>query len=260
MKTKRTKHVLLALFIFIAINLKAQTKGIIYYKVTIDNKDNNLRWTENHAIYFLSNKSIELILPKLTNETKVQTGPNDITKNVLFKAKSSKPLFIYKDFENKALRLSENIEFKKYLITDTLDNFSWKITDVHQKILKFNCTKATTSFRGRNYVAWFTEDIPIRNGPWKFSNLPGLIVKAYDDDNRYIFELEALDLKTPFDSEIIAIPSAYANDTPISHQSFIERYSKKVKELEAQSKASVQIYNKGSGFTTFSIPPIMEKY
>lgn len=43
-------------------------------------------------------------------------------------------------------------------------------------------------FRGRSYVAWFTMDIPIENGPWKFAGLPGLILKVYDDKKLYDFE------------------------------------------------------------------------
>ncbi|MGC3977437.1 MAG: GLPGLI family protein [Paludibacteraceae bacterium] len=35
--------------------------------------------------------------------------------------------------------------------------------------------------------AWFTPEIPIKEGPYKFSSLPGLILKISDDKNHYIF-------------------------------------------------------------------------
>jgi len=34
------------------------------------------------------------------------------------------------------------------------------------------CQKATCLFRGRDYTAWFSNDIPISNGPWKFGGFP----------------------------------------------------------------------------------------
>jgi hypothetical protein len=40
------------------------------------------------------------------------------------------------------------------------------------------CKKATTNFRGRYWEAWYTEEIPIGQGPWKLCGLPGMILKA----------------------------------------------------------------------------------
>ncbi|GHT61749.1 hypothetical protein FACS189451_04450 [Bacteroidia bacterium] len=78
--------------------------------------------------------------------------------------------------------------------------FDWKISNEKQTILSYNCQKATVSFQGRDFTAWFTTDIPISNGPWKFGNLPGLILKLYDLKNNFIFEcngLEQLKQKEP---------------------------------------------------------------
>lgn len=56
-------------------------------------------------------------------------------------------------------------------------------------ILDYKCHKALTSFRGRDYVAWFTLDIPISNGPWKFGGLPGLILQVSDSKKHYVWEI-----------------------------------------------------------------------
>ena len=58
---------------------------------------------------------------------------------------------------------------------------NWKITKESQKILGYSCYKATTKFRGREYIAWFTPDIPYNLGPWKLGGLPGLILKVEND-------------------------------------------------------------------------------
>ena len=65
---------------------------------------------------------------------------------------------------------------------------SWNISFETQDILGYTCQKATCHFRGRNYVAWFAPDIPVRQGPWKLGGLPGLILKAHDTDTLYTFE------------------------------------------------------------------------
>lgn len=58
---------------------------------------------------------------------------------------------------------------------------NWIIGTETKQINKFNCTVATATFKGRNYTAWFTSEIPISEGPWKFKGLPGLILSIEDD-------------------------------------------------------------------------------
>lgn len=70
-------------------------------------------------------------------------------------------------------------------------NFNWKITNEKQKIGDYETQKATTEFGGRKWTAWFTEAIPFPDGPYKFSGLPGLIVKIEDADKNYSWVLTA---------------------------------------------------------------------
>jgi GLPGLI family protein len=65
----------------------------------------------------------------------------------------------------------------------------WKLEAAQATIiLGHKCQKATCHWRGRDFVAWFAPDIPIRRGPWLFGGLPGLILKVYDKDRHYTFE------------------------------------------------------------------------
>ncbi len=66
-------------------------------------------------------------------------------------------------------------------------NIHWNITDSTKKIGRFNCTMATTHFRGRKYIVWFTPKIPVPYGPWKLIGLPGLILQAQDSLNNIRF-------------------------------------------------------------------------
>ena len=64
----------------------------------------------------------------------------------------------------------------------------WEILSDTLTVAGHLCQKAICRFRGRDFVAWFTPDIPINNGPWKFGGLPGLILKLYDTEKQYVFE------------------------------------------------------------------------
>ena len=68
--------------------------------------------------------------------------------------------------------------------------FNWKIEPKKEKIGEYNTQKATTEFGGRKWTAWFSTDIPLQDGPYKFHGLPGLIVKITDDGNNYSWELK----------------------------------------------------------------------
>lgn len=68
--------------------------------------------------------------------------------------------------------------------------FNWKILNDKQKIGEYNTQKATTEFGGRTWTAWFASDIPFQDGPYKFSGLPGLIVKIEDADKNYSWVLQ----------------------------------------------------------------------
>lgn len=71
------------------------------------------------------------------------------------------------------------------------EKLKWEITKTTQQISGYHCTLAKTVFAGRHYNAWFTNEIPISDGPYKFRGLPGLIVKIEDTRKHYTFELES---------------------------------------------------------------------
>lgn len=65
---------------------------------------------------------------------------------------------------------------------------NWGITQEIDTVLGYKCSRATVNYAGRDYIAWFTTDIPVSAGPWKFYGLPGLILKVEDSENLFLFE------------------------------------------------------------------------
>ncbi len=72
----------------------------------------------------------------------------------------------------------------------------WTLADDKQTILGYRCQKATCRFRGRDFVAWFAVDVPIKGGPWKFGGLPGCILKVYDSEQIYVWEAVSIERGT----------------------------------------------------------------
>jgi GLPGLI family protein len=96
---------------------------------------------------------------------------------------------IYKDMAGIKMQRIENL-LKNYLIDEAMPAINWNMTAETKKIQELNCQKATATFRGRTYSAWFTNQLPYSNGPWKLGGLPGLILEAYDDEKQVVFRFE----------------------------------------------------------------------
>ena len=79
-------------------------------------------------------------------------------------------------------------EFTQYRYTEPWPSMQWTLKDEKLNICGYQCQKALCHWRGRDYEAWFTQQIPLKSGPWKFGGLPGLIMKIYDTNNIYTWE------------------------------------------------------------------------
>ncbi|AJW62947.1 Protein of unknown function (Porph_ging) [Elizabethkingia miricola] len=104
--------------------------------------------------------------------------------------------------------------------------FTWQVSKEKKEILSYPVQKATTKFGGRSWIAWFTTAIPFSDGPYKFSGLPGLILKITDVTNSHSYELigiEKIDSLSAF--KILKDPS-YDRIINIS----LEEYQKELAE------------------------------
>lgn len=71
--------------------------------------------------------------------------------------------------------------------SSVIDN--WKLINETKIINSIACKKAEVRYKGRDWIAWYSSEIPLPYGPYKFSGLPGLIVKITDKTGDYDFEL-----------------------------------------------------------------------
>ena len=102
-------------------------------------------------------------------------------------------LVIYSNYPKSKRTIHDAIFFDYYIFEDDNLPQQWTvIADSVKTILGYTCHKATCSYRGRNYEAWYAIDLPVNAGPWKFSGLPGLIMSVQDTKGHYTFEIKGL--------------------------------------------------------------------
>ena len=86
------------------------------------------------------------------------------------------------DLKKKELTVDNRVPFTKEVCryTEPSPQMKWSIENSVDSVFGYKCQKAITEYGGRKYIVWFTRDIPISTGPWKFAGLPGIILKATD--------------------------------------------------------------------------------
>ncbi|MGO4708706.1 GLPGLI family protein [Chryseobacterium sp. 2TAF14] len=148
-----------------------------------------------------------------------------LTGKINIKADSRKGLVRYsisKKYPNYDVFLHNRILMDHYKVDDDR-KINWKISSEKQKIGEWNTQKAEAEFGGRKWAAWFTSDIPIQDGPYKFHGLPGLIVKLEDLSKSHVFTLQAV-------KNISEIPKDVFGEKEIMINQ--KQYEKLVKEYE----------------------------
>ena len=71
---------------------------------------------------------------------------------------------------------------------EPLNIITWNISSEISDYEGMKVQEAMADFGGRSWTVWFTQDIPLIEGPYKFKNLPGFVVKAETADGDYLFE------------------------------------------------------------------------
>jgi GLPGLI family protein len=139
-------------------------------------------------------------------------------------ARNGHPTEIIKKFPVGEITITDRIPYDSYKYTEKIPSFNWALTNDTLTILGYRCNKATTRFRGRNWEVWFTLEIPISDGPWKFSGLPGLILKATEDKKNFEFTCIAVEKPNRTD-EITFLNGNYIETTKADFRTLKQRYA-----------------------------------
>ena len=124
-------------------------------------------------------------------------GKGGLGKEIFFEEKNtseemtSNTIIVGEFYKNRSKNLS--IEYLKnydpllygedIIIKDELPNYNWEITDLKENISGYPCKLAKAEdYMGRSILAWFTDEIPISEGPRHYWGLPGLILQVQIND------------------------------------------------------------------------------
>ncbi|MDR6515268.1 GLPGLI family protein [Chryseobacterium camelliae] len=184
------------LFVVFSAFVQAQTNRFFYeYKFIpdVNNKDDvkkemmQLDITPKGSSYYSYDKFISdsTIVAAVEKQAKSGSGNISINRNEKQGQVNYKVVKDYPDFRT---YLSTKISTDQYKVKEDQKPV-WKILPDKQKIGEYMAQKATTSYGGRDWIAWFTAEIPFQDGPYKFYGLPGLIVKMEDTTGSHIMTL-----------------------------------------------------------------------
>lgn len=122
---------------------------------------------------------------------------------------------ITKDYPDYKVLFYNNFSINTYKVKEERA-FNWKILPEKMKIGSWEAQKAEVDFAGRHWEAWFSTEIPIQDGPYKFHGLPGLIIKLNDTTNSHQFVLQGIKSITFFSKKNLNKP----NTIPVSQKQY----------------------------------------
>lgn len=89
---------------------------------------------------------------------------------------NTKSKMIFQDLKNNTGEVQIQID-EKYILSDSLQNITWRFTDEYRTIAGFECRRVNGSTPDSLYlVAFYTDELPVSAGPALSSGLPGMIL------------------------------------------------------------------------------------
>jgi GLPGLI family protein len=237
------KYIQTLLLIITLTSFSQNRKYQITYDFTQNAKD--IKLITNIKTYLTGNGQVSVYEEDFANIKSKSSDENLISIKTL-----NNPIF-YKDLQNKKAIFNDQIKMKFFNIVDAGITFDWKIEQETKIILGYNCQKATIRFRGRDFVVYFTSEIPFSDGPWKFSGLPGLILEVKSDDPLHTYDIIAE--KIEFKDSKEKIDNIYLNQDTITYEEFLKIYMRKYEESISNMDSNGFTRGMNKGFMEFYI-------
>lgn len=193
LKTTMMKKTLFTILVFmLTICSYAQQKTIMRYNYSgkiVSDKTQPQKIEESVFVLDIdstqSSRFLELALLERKRGIATVKSQEELMQ-VLHTYRPKTDFYIY--FTKRLLTTYSKFDKIIYTYQEPQDKLVWKIEPGSEKWHDYTVQKANTYFEGRHWSVLFTLDIPLIDGPYKFKNLPGFVVKAWDDEHHYEFE------------------------------------------------------------------------
>jgi GLPGLI family protein len=194
-KLKKMKKIIVGGFLLLNVFAFSQNSRFIY-EVSMKKDSTNKKEAKSELAYldtdgkkstFYAEKRIKRdSVMQVAIQSKGSIRPERSTMESL---RSDINYTIDKDYKSHQLEYRDRIARDIYAYQEDRP-MDWEISTETAKIGDYKTQKATLNFAGRQWTAWFTQDIPVMDGPYKFWGLPGLIIKIEDSKGDYSFLLK----------------------------------------------------------------------
>jgi GLPGLI family protein len=124
-------------------------------------------------------------------------------KNLLAPPQTAAMYEIIRDKKAKKFEVTYRSDDMIFRYSEDIPELNWVIQNERKTIREYSCQKASSTFRGRKYEAWFSPEIPIREGPFKFGGLPGLILEIQDSQKHFVYT--CIGIRKPKSAEPVRI-------------------------------------------------------
>lgn len=235
-------------------NKKDENKVIDKLKYTITYRTKSVRdttKTDSEGRYDYENDDMQLEVGEKVSyfysatyrayeeELRKSVDANNIAIPTSTSARGSISMDFYRNYPTGKSTYLDKVIREKFRITEPLEQPQWDIiADSTKQILNYDCQMARCKFKGRTWTAWFTTDIPLDNGPWKLCGLPGLILRAYDAKQQYIFD--CVGMKQAGEAENITYDPKFDKYATATMKEFVDYQAKAVPE-DALAASGIKI-------------------
>jgi GLPGLI family protein len=231
--------------ITISFELNAQDSFKATYKLTYQPDSTNKKSKESELFLLYMNKEMSQFISynnalRDSIRLEIQAGnmtTEEIVQQTMARPRTSFKLKINKLYGQAEIEVLQELMTNKYTYHQPLNLMDWKITSESKQVEGYSCQKASTHYRGRNYIAWFDPEIPISDGPYQFNGLPGLIISVYDTREHYRFDLVRLE-KGAYRIKRNLLNDDYQTVTQAEYKQMVENY-----KVNAESMAKRMFSN-----------------
>lgn len=153
---------------------------------------------------------------------------------------------ITKEYPSYTTCYYEMVDRYLYKVKDD-ETMKWNISPEKMSIAGYPVQKASIDFGGRSWTAWFTPDIPIQDGPYKFHGLPGLIVKVEDSTKTHRMTLVA-QTRIPTQEADRTMPTGfrlYSNEIEVSKKDFRKAWKEYIDDPGKDISSQTRMINDG---------------
>jgi GLPGLI family protein len=221
---------------------------LITYSITYKQDTTDLGYQRREDMYLFIGEKTSLFTSKnlyqlmLFGRIAEKEGKLDNFFNVMSSGKyrTRFSYSIYKNHPKGMLSYTDKVLPTFFIYEEYLRSFKWILMNDQDTLNGYSVQKASLRYGGRLWTAWYSTEIPISDGPYKFYGLPGLILKVSDSLEHYVFEMKEIErLEKDVLIEILEIDWVKTNrkDFLQAEQNFRHDIINRAKEAGASSES-----------------------